>query len=68
MVLVNALTPTVGVSPSIVSLAVTIAAGVLAPIVALALIVLLPFSDRPTQALMFTTWALYLALLGVILL
>lgn len=41
---------------------------ILAPVVALATIVLLPFADRATQALMFLSWTSYIALAGVVLL
>lgn len=46
----------------------TLTTAILAPIVALATVVLLPFSDRPTQAALVGTWASYIALVGVVLL
>jgi hypothetical protein len=46
----------------------TLTTAVLAPIVCLATIVLLPFSDRKTQAALLGSWASYLALVGVVLL
>lgn len=41
---------------------------VLAPVVCLATVLLLPFSDRLTQATLLGTWTSYLALAGVVLL
>jgi hypothetical protein len=46
----------------------TLTTAVLAPIVCLAMVILLPFSDRPTQAALLASWGSYLALLGVVLL
>ena len=41
---------------------------VLAPVVCLATVLLLPFSDRPTQVTLMASWASYIALVGVVLL
>ena len=46
----------------------TLTTAVLAPLVCLAMVLLLPFSDRPTQAALLASWASYLALIGVVLL
>lgn len=50
------------------SAVLAITTAVLAPLVALATIVLTPFADRPTQLLMFASWTSYVALVGVVLL
>jgi hypothetical protein len=46
----------------------TLTTAVLAPVVCLATVVLLPFSDRPTQGALLGAWASYVALVGVVLL
>lgn len=46
----------------------TLTTAVLAPVVCLATVLLLPFSDRLTQAALMGSWASYLALVGVVLL
>lgn len=45
----------------------TLTTAVLAPVVCLATVLLLPFSDRPTQAALLGSWASYIALVGVVL-
>lgn len=46
----------------------TLTTAVLAPVVALATVVLLPFADRPTQLMMMGAWTSYVSLAGVALL
>lgn len=46
----------------------TLTTAVLAPVVCLATIALLPFTDRLTQAYILASWASYLALVGTVLL
>lgn len=46
----------------------TLTTAILSPLVALATIALLPFSNRPTQYVMFLTWTMYVALVGVVIL
>lgn len=48
--------------------ALTLTTAVLAPVVALATVLLLPFVDRAVRYQMLGTWASYLALVGVVLL
>lgn len=45
----------------------TLTTAILAPVVCLATIVLVPFSDRPTQAVLTGCWASYIALVGLVL-
>lgn len=46
----------------------TLTTAILAPFVCLATVLLLPFSDRPTQGALLASWASYIALVGVVLL
>lgn len=41
---------------------------ILAPLVCLATILLLPFADRRTQALLVGSWTSYIALVGTVIL
>jgi len=46
----------------------SLTSAILAPVVVLAMVLLLPFADRLTQATILGVWSSYLALLGVVLL
>lgn len=53
---------------ALLTAALTLTTALLAPLICLGVVLLLPFSDRPTQAALLGSWASYLALVGVVLL